>query len=104
MPSTENYKYINKDYRNQLIGEQYAKVKGVKDILDSADDKKSPYLQFVQGALQGKYEDHQVLLGLIDAMVRKTDREERGVGMQNFRNDGSWDEFVHIIAIHSPEV
>ncbi|EEB98037.1 hypothetical protein MPER_02529 [Moniliophthora perniciosa FA553] len=35
-------------------------------------------------------------------MVQKIDRKERGVGMQNFQYAPAWDEFVHIVKIHSP--
>lgn len=35
-PANENYKYINTRFRNPLIGEQYAKVKGLKELLDAA--------------------------------------------------------------------
>ncbi|KAL0949787.1 hypothetical protein HGRIS_009825 [Hohenbuehelia grisea] len=35
-------------------------------------------------------------------MVSKLDREERHVGMQNFKYAPAWDELCHIIKIHSP--
>lgn len=35
-------------------------------------------------------------------MVTKLDKEERGVGMQNFHHAPAWDEFVHIVGISSP--
>ncbi|KAJ7575239.1 hypothetical protein C8J56DRAFT_801931 [Mycena floridula] len=35
-------------------------------------------------------------------MVQKINQEERGVGMQNFVYAPAWDEFVHIVRIHSP--
>lgn len=35
-------------------------------------------------------------------MVQKVDRDDRGVGMQNFDFAPAWDEFTHIVAIHSP--
>lgn len=40
-------------------------------------------------------------MGLVRAMVTKVDKEERGVGMQNFRYSPAWDEFIHIVKIHS---
>ena len=43
-------------------------------------------------------------MGLVRAMVTKVDKEEHSVGMQNFQYSPSWDEFVHIISIHSPQV
>ncbi|KAG2145168.1 hypothetical protein DEU56DRAFT_732350 [Suillus clintonianus] len=36
-------------------------------------------------------------------MVTKLDREERGVGMQNFKYSPSWDEFSNVLRIHSPQ-
>lgn len=35
-------------------------------------------------------------------MVQKIDRQERGVGLQNFKYAPAWDEFVNILSIHSP--
>lgn len=33
-PADENYKYTNKAFRNRLLGEQYARVKGLKPIIE----------------------------------------------------------------------
>lgn len=41
------------------------------------------------------------LLGLVEASVQKLGKEERGVGMQNFSYTPAYDEFVHILSIHS---
>jgi hypothetical protein len=38
----------------------------------------------------------------MEAVVTKYDREEHGVGMQNFRYAPAWDEMCHILKIHSP--
>ena len=37
-------------------------------------------------------------------MVQKHDRdsEDRGIGLQNFKYAPAWDEFCHVINIHSP--
>ena len=59
-------------------------------------------MKFAQGALKGKYDGDKVFLGLIQAMVEKVDRTERGVGMQNFAYAPAWDEFTHIVALHCP--
>jgi hypothetical protein len=50
----------------------------------------------------GKFGDHGVFTGLVEAMVSKLDREERGVGMRNMKYSPSYDEFVHILSIQSP--
>jgi len=56
----------------------------------------------LRGQFKGKYDNSAVFLGLICAMVTKVDKEEHGVGMQNFAYAPAWDEFVHIISIHHP--
>lgn len=38
----------------------------------------------------------------MEAVVTKYDREERGIGMQNFHYAPAWDEMCHILKIHSP--
>lgn len=35
-------------------------------------------------------------------MVTKVDREERGVGMQNFKYAPAYDEFCNVIRVTSP--
>ena len=52
--------------------------------------------------LSGKYKDLEVFTGLVEAMVSKVDREEQGVGLQNFHYLPVYDEFVHIVKVHSP--
>ncbi len=66
------------------------------------DAKNTPCIRFAEGVLAGKYRDLSVFTGLVEAMVMKVDRTERGVGLQNFHYAPAWDEFCHIINIHSP--
>lgn len=66
------------------------------------DAKNTPCIKFAQGTLQGKYDDFKVFGDLVEAMVQKADRIERGVGMQNFKHPPAWDELAHIVDIHSP--
>jgi hypothetical protein len=61
-------------------------------------------MRYALGVLQGKFKDHQVFTQLVDAMVNVQDREERGVGLQNFPHTADLDEFAHMCAIISPEV
>ncbi|KAJ7039794.1 hypothetical protein C8F04DRAFT_949367, partial [Mycena alexandri] len=98
----KNYIYVNDKYRNQLLGHLYAKAIGLKEIIETSDAKNTPCIKFAQGTLQGKYTDFEVFEGLVEAMVMKTDKLERGVGMQNFKYPPAWDELCHIIKIHSP--
>jgi hypothetical protein len=60
-------------------------------------------VKYALGVLSGKYQNHKVFTGLVDAMVQARDREERGVGLQNFEYTPALDEFAHICAITSPK-
>ncbi|KAJ7659816.1 hypothetical protein DFH06DRAFT_1326841 [Mycena polygramma] len=86
----------NKKYRNKELGELYARAIGLIEIIETADAKNTPCIKFAQGTLQGKYSDFAVFGGLVEAMVQKADRVERGVGMQNFKYPPAWDELAHI--------
>ncbi|KAJ7504710.1 hypothetical protein B0H11DRAFT_1709383 [Mycena galericulata] len=102
VPDDENYLYVNQQYRNQALGHIYARTIGLKEIIETADAKNTPCIKFAQGTLQGKYDDFKVFGGLVEAMVQKADRIERGMGMQNFKYPPAWDEMTHIVNIHSP--
>lgn len=58
-------------------------------------------MRYAQGALRGDY-DNEVFNGLLEAMVTKHDKEERGVQLQNFTYAPAWEEMCHITRIHSP--
>ncbi|KAJ6615027.1 hypothetical protein B0H10DRAFT_2220789 [Mycena sp. CBHHK59/15] len=98
---SKNYIYTNKQYRNQVLGEIYGRTIGLQDIIEQPNAKTTPCVRYAQGALQGKY-DNEVFNGLVEAMVTKADREERGVGMQNFKYAPAYDEFCNILRINSP--
>ncbi|KAJ6621927.1 hypothetical protein B0H10DRAFT_1910305 [Mycena sp. CBHHK59/15] len=105
IPDSENYIYVNEKYRNQDLGEIYARTIGLQEIIETAvcfDAKNTPCIKSAQGTLQGKYTDFKVFGGLVEAMIQKVDRLERGVGMQNFKYPPAWDEMAHIVNIHSP--
>ncbi|KAJ7865909.1 hypothetical protein B0H14DRAFT_3595961 [Mycena olivaceomarginata] len=102
IPDGENYIYVNEKYRNQELAHIYARTVGLQEIIETADAKNTPCIKFALGTLEGKYTDFKVFSGLVEAMVQKVDRVERGVGMQNFKYPPAWDEIAHIINIHSP--
>ena len=61
-------------------------------------------MRYALAVLQGKFKDRKVFTQLVDSMVNVQDREERGVGLQNFPHPPELDEFAHMCAIISPEV
>ena len=58
-------------------------------------------MRYAEGALAGKY-NNEVFNGLLQAIVTTADKEERGVGLQNFSYAPAWEELCHITRIHSP--
>ncbi|KAJ7701597.1 hypothetical protein B0H16DRAFT_1348123, partial [Mycena metata] len=95
---SKNAIYTNKRYKDQVIGEIYARTIGLQDIIEEPN---TPCIRYAQGALEGKY-DNTVFNGLVEAMVTKVEREERGVGMQNFKYAPAYDEFCNVLRISSP--
>ena len=63
--------------------------------------KETPGVKFALGVLSGKH-TNKLFSGLMQAVLAKDDREDRGVGMQNFTYAPAWEELCHIIQIHSP--
>ena len=61
------------------------------------------WVQFAIGAIDGKYNDDRVFLGLIEAMVGKLDRKERKVGNQNFKYTKEVVDFSQLIMTISPQ-
>ncbi|KAJ7670785.1 hypothetical protein DFH06DRAFT_980885 [Mycena polygramma] len=100
-PDPKNYIYTNAQYKNQLLGEIYGRSIGLQDIIEQPNAKNTPCVRYAQGVLEGTY-NNQVFNGLVEAMVTKADREERGVGMQNFKYAPAYDEFCNVIRISSP--
>ncbi len=97
-PDDENYSRTNFMWRNPVLGKIYARVVGLKEIIEAPND--TPCLKYAKGALKGKYKN-EVFSGLMEAIVTEGDRKAEGKGMQNFHYAPAWDELAHIIKIHS---
>ncbi|PPQ87311.1 hypothetical protein CVT25_002061 [Psilocybe cyanescens] len=83
IPSDKNIIFVNRRFRNPLLGQIFARTVGVREIIED------------EGALSGKY-NNQVFNGLLEAMVTKYEKEEHGVHMQNFYYAPAWEEMCHI--------
>lgn len=62
----------------------------------------SPWARFAQGALNGTYAQYETFLGLVKAMVTKTDRLAKGKSLRNMKYDSSFDQVCSIIALVAP--
>ncbi|KAJ7034214.1 hypothetical protein C8F04DRAFT_1350091 [Mycena alexandri] len=100
-PDPKNTIFTNRRYQNQLIGEIYGRTVGLQGIIEQPNAKNTPCVRYAEGVLEGKF-DNKVFNGLVEAMVTKVDREERGVGMRNFKYAPAYDEFCNVLRINSP--
>ncbi|CDO78141.1 hypothetical protein BN946_scf184719.g3 [Trametes cinnabarina] len=101
IPTDKNYVFVNRFYRDPVLGELYAKTVGLRDLINP-EHKTSPFIRYTQGVLKGKYSDGKLLGGLLESVMIKEDKERRGVGMQNFRWPVDYDRFLHLVFIDSP--
>lgn len=59
-------------------------------------------MRYTLGVVKKEIKPNKIFLGLAEALLSKADRDQRGKGMQNFRYAPAFEEFMHIINIHSP--
>lgn len=62
------------------------------------------YKRLAVGLLEGKLSGYPIVSDLLRALAEQVDREERGVGRQNFKYGPTLNEFAHMAAIISPEL
>lgn len=56
---------------------------------------------YTKGVLSGKYKGNEMFGGLLHTLIIKSNKEQQGVGMQNFTYRANIVEFAHIIQTHS---
>ncbi|KAJ3554974.1 hypothetical protein NM688_g2825 [Phlebia brevispora] len=101
----KNLKYLNEQYRQEGPGQIYASCHGIKDLIESDNPDASIFLRFAVAILQkDEFGKDEPFIDLVKAMLLKWEREERGVGMQNFDYGPALREFANMCAIMSPEV
>ncbi|TDH65648.1 hypothetical protein CCR75_005370 [Bremia lactucae] len=82
--------------------EPYAKV--LRDLaLAEIPSALNTWMEMASMGLSGEFETHAVLLGLIEAMVRLKDKEQRGVGLQNMMYSDHLDAFMQSLDALSSE-
>lgn len=73
-----------------------------RDLLTTKNQGGTPCIRYAKGVLQGKFPGGTVFAGMVEAIVQRQDKEERGVGNQNSKYGPAYDEFMHIVQIQSP--
>ncbi|KAF6765888.1 hypothetical protein DFP72DRAFT_996748 [Ephemerocybe angulata] len=101
LPGT-HFKFIPLRWQNTLIGELFLRCRELAGILDE-DPKRSPLLKVARAFLDGRLEDKAVFKSILIAMATQIDKEERGVGLQNFKYPPAWEEMCQILRDISPQ-
>ncbi|KAF9459537.1 hypothetical protein BDZ94DRAFT_1381618 [Collybia nuda] len=101
-PVDQNYKYVNHEYRNKNLAILFGRSADLRPLIEGDSTTDSPLMMYVRGVMSGKYKGDDFFATLIQAMVIKRDKQERGVGMQNFKYAPDLVEFSHIMLTHSP--
>lgn len=101
-PRPDDSRYIHTPYRfrSALLGQIYARTIGVRDLLEKKV-RNSPFVRYALGVVRGKYKD-EVFEGMMEAVLTQHDKDDRGVGKQNFKYSPAYDEFTQILNIQSP--
>lgn len=94
-------KFVPRVHRNVDLGELYLKYRGLRTLVE-VDDGRSPWLKFAQGAVSGEYDSQGVALGMVEALVKRSERTRRGKSLKNMSYDGAFNDFCNILASTSP--
>ncbi|KAH7910134.1 hypothetical protein BJ138DRAFT_1114345 [Hygrophoropsis aurantiaca] len=97
MPDEENMKFVPKGYRCHDLGTIYLKYKGVRKLIED-NDGQTPWLRFAKGAAAGVYKSQSVLLGMVEAMVKKSERALQGKSLRNMQYTEGFDSFCSLLA------
>jgi hypothetical protein len=54
-------------------------------------------VKYIKGVLSGKYQENNLFVSLLEALVLKGEREHRGTGIQKFKYPQNLVNFSHII-------
>ncbi|KZV71006.1 hypothetical protein PENSPDRAFT_685015 [Peniophora sp. CONT] len=101
IPDEAKMKHTPQIYRSAELGDIYARVRGVKKLME-ADGGKGFMRRFAQGYLDGDYDKADVVIGMIETLVVKNDRARRGKSMVGMRYPEALDAFVQMLFSISP--
>ncbi|KII82891.1 hypothetical protein PLICRDRAFT_120117, partial [Plicaturopsis crispa FD-325 SS-3] len=97
IPDEANFKFVPKSFRCPELGRIYLKHEGVRKLIEE-DDGRTPWLRFAKGAADGVYKSQGVVLGMVEAMVTKTERLLKGKSLKNMHYSGALDTFCSMLA------
>jgi len=62
------------------------------------DDGNSLWLKFAQGVVNGVFAKQDVLLGMVEALVKKTERLAKGKSLKNMSYLSAFSDFCNVLA------
>ena len=62
------------------------------------NDGNSPWLKFAQGVVDGVYAKQDVLLGMVKALVIKTEQLAKGKSLKNMSYPSAFSDFCNVLA------
>ncbi|GLB42721.1 hypothetical protein LshimejAT787_1201700 [Lyophyllum shimeji] len=101
-PPDSHYKYLNKQYRNKKLASLYGQCTGLRELIESKNQRESPFMRYAMGVFSGKHKVDDLFASLLQAVVLKQEKEELGVGMQGFQYSEKLMEWAEIMFTHSP--
>ncbi|KAI0026653.1 hypothetical protein K488DRAFT_34225, partial [Vararia minispora EC-137] len=101
IPAEKNARYTPIEHRQVELGKLYMRYNGLKSLVE-LDDGQSPFLRFAKAAAEGSYRDCEVLVGLIEALTIKSERELKGRSMKNMKYSPALDGFFQVLHSLSP--
>ncbi|KAG8717565.1 hypothetical protein FRC09_014080 [Ceratobasidium sp. 395] len=99
---TENLKYVPFSHRNKQEAALYGRYVGLEKLIEQADSKRSPLMNYVTKIIAGEQKSPDILTGIIHVMAAKEDRLSRGKGMQGMIRPPSLVAFCQALLVTSP--
>ncbi|KAH7924394.1 hypothetical protein BV22DRAFT_1195934 [Leucogyrophana mollusca] len=97
MPIDENMKFVPKAFRCPDLSSIYLKYEGVRKLVEEDDDD-TPWLRFAKGVADGLYKSQEVALGMVEAIVKKSERVVKGQSLKNMKYTTAFDSFCSLLA------
>lgn len=101
IPNEVNAIFVPRIHRSEELGDLYLRHRGLRALVQ-ADDSRSPWLRFAQGVISGDYDSQGVVLGMVEALVKRNERLKLGKSLKNMRYPEEFNEFCNILASTSP--
>lgn len=71
-------------------------------LFSPQDDGHSPWLKFAKGVISGAYRGQETFLGMVEAIVKKTERILAGKSLRNFHYTTAFGQLCDVLATISP--